>query len=32
MNLRRASNLSLLAVSATGLIGGLAAWLSGQLK
>src|SRR6516164_7175466 len=32
MNLRRASNLSLLAVSATGLIGGIAAWLSGQPK
>jgi len=32
MNLRRASNLSLLAVSATGLFGGLAAWLSGQPK
>jgi heavy metal translocating P-type ATPase len=32
MNIRRASNLSLLTVSATGLIGGLAAWLSGQPK
>ena len=30
MNIRRASNLSLLAVSAAGLIGGLAAWVSGR--
>jgi hypothetical protein len=32
MNLRRASNLSLLAVSAIGLVDGLAAWRSGQPK
>jgi cation transport ATPase len=32
MTLRRASNLSLVAVTAAGLIGGIAAWLGGQPK